>query len=62
MIDKIDGAPKGPELGEERLHGVPKPLETCRPQLHDQSSLSVTRKGFCKTLENSQFAALGINL
>jgi hypothetical protein len=62
VVDQVKGALKGPELGEERLHGIPKPLKTGGPQLHDQSSLAVARKGFRKTLENAQFASLGINL
>jgi hypothetical protein len=62
VVDKVEGALKGPELGEERLHGIPKPLKARGPKLHDQPSLALVRKGFRKALKNSQFAALSVNL
>ena len=62
MIDKVNRAPKGIELSQERVHRIPQATQPRRPKLHDQPRLGLARQGSREALENSQFAALGIDL
>jgi hypothetical protein len=49
------------ERPKERIHRIAKALKACRPQLHNQSRLRLTGKGFGKPLENAELAALRVD-